>query len=269
MTDFNLQKFVDNISYLADIRNLDTYNPVVFRIAHPINSIEYFVMASILEPSGLVVPTNGIWVALDPKSKFYKRVFRAVDLSVPEGEFVGTWVEVTTYEEIFQYVQTAMEGVSYVGPQGPQGERGEKGDTGPQGIKGDIGPQGPRGPQGEIGLTGLTGPKGDKGDKGERGDVGAASTVPGPAGPAGPKGDQGSQGPMGDRGPTGATGAQGPKGDKGDTGPQGLTGAAGAKGDKGDKGDPGEKGSVNIVISSTDPGASIGAYGIWINPSAA
>src|SRR5438093_5964601 len=106
MSDFNLQQFVDDIAYLADIRNLDKYNPVVFKIVHPVNSVEYFVIASLLEPSGLIVPKNGIWIALDPTVSYYKKVYRAVDLSTPNDIFVGTWVEVTTYDEIFQYVQT-------------------------------------------------------------------------------------------------------------------------------------------------------------------
>lgn len=262
-TDFNLLKFIDNVQSIADTRNLDKYNPVVIKIEHPISSVEYFVIASIEEPSGALVPINGIWVALDSTAPYYKKVFRLIDAVTPEGLFNATWLEVTQYDEIFQYIQRAAEGVSYVGPPGPKGERGERGEKGVQGERGFQGEIGPRGVAGPQGNEGSQGPKGDKGDRGERGERGEKSTEPGPVGADGPPG---AAGPIGPRGTAGAAGA---KGDTGERGPAGITGPIGPKGDKGEKGDKGDlglQGSVNIVISKTDPGLSIGAFGIWINP---
>ena len=45
MADFNLDRFVESVRYIADIRNLDRYNPVVFKIENTINSVQYFVVA--------------------------------------------------------------------------------------------------------------------------------------------------------------------------------------------------------------------------------
>lgn len=262
-TDFNLLKFVENIQYLADIRNLDRYNPVVFMIEHPVNSVGYFVIASIEEPSGTIVPINGIWVALDSTKDYYKKVFRLVDAVTPDGVFNATWIEVVQYDEIWQYIQRTAEGVSYVGPTGPRGEKGEQGKQGEQGERGFDGQQGPRGVQGEIGNEGPVGPRGEKGEKGERGEQGQKSDVPGPVGPAGPAGPIG---PTGTRGAVGATGAQGIQGERGLQGIQGEKGLKGDKGEKGDVGMTGDKGSVNIIISNKDPGLDIGAFGIWVNP---
>lgn len=264
--DFELQKFIQSVQYLADIRNLDPFNPIIFNIAHPISAIEYFVIASIPEPSGLLVPTNGIWVAMDPTKPYFHKVFRAVDLTTPSGGFVGTWEEVRTYDEIFHYVQTITPGVRYVGPPGPKGDKGDKGNQGPAGVQGPPGPTGPRGQQGPIGLQGPTGPKGETGPAGPKG---ADSNIPGPAGPMGPPGPASTvPGPSGPAGPIGATGPAGPKGDTGSQGPTGATGPQGPKGDTGPAGPQGPAGSVNVRIQTTDPGSAIGAYGFWINPNA-
>ena len=125
------------------------------------------------------------------------------------------------------------------GPQGPQGEPGLDGQDGRDGRDGEEGPEGCAGP---------VGPTGDKGPRGEDG-------RPGQVGPPGP---QGVQGPMGERGPTGA---QGPQGKVGITGPTGETGPTGPQGDQG------PAGTINIIISETDPGASAGPGAIWVNPA--
>ncbi len=106
----------------------------------------------------------------------------------------------------------------------------------------------------EIAITGFPtfdsipqgqqGPQGEAGEDGRDGQVG----LPGPAGcagPMGPRGLQGKKGERGDVGPTGPTGATGPTGPRGEQGPAG---------------------NINIVISSTDPGSSIGPGSIWVNP---
>tara|TARA_B100000214_G_scaffold289489_1_gene219116 strand:+ start:30598 stop:31233 length:636 start_codon:yes stop_codon:yes gene_type:complete len=124
------------------------------------------------------------------------------------------------------------------GQQGPQGEAGEDGRDGRDGKDGEVGDEGC------IGPIGPTGPRGEDGQNGRDGQVG----LPGPAGcagPMGPRGLQGKKGERGDVGPTGPTGATGPTGPRGEQGPAG---------------------NINIVISSTDPGSSIGPGSIWVNP---
>lgn len=116
-----------------------------------------------------------------------------------------------------------------------------KGREGDQGDKGRDGRSDVDGKDGEKGTTGCSGDDGPQGSVGDRG----------------PKGDQGDDGERGDKGLQGDIGHQGKRGDRG---------LIAAPGPKGDQGDPGDDGKVNVIISNTDPGDSIGPLGIWIRP---
>lgn len=134
----------------------------------------------------------------------------------------------------------------------PTADKIPAGPTGPQGLPGEDGQDGKNGRDGEKGAPGCEGPEGPKGKSGEAGRDGRD-------GLPGPPGIRGCQGPRGERGPTGPTG---PRGNLGPTGPRGEAGPAGSPGQ------PGPAGKVNIVVSTTDPGSSIGAGGLWVNPNA-
>lgn len=132
----------------------------------------------------------------------------------------------------------------------PTADKIPAGPTGPQGLPGEDGQPGKNGRNGEKGAPGCEGDEGPKGKTGETGREGRD-------GLPGPPGIRGCQGPRGERGEIGPTG---PRGDIGPTGPRGEPGPAGSAGQ------PGPAGKVNIVVSSTDPGSSIGAGGLWVNP---
>lgn len=132
----------------------------------------------------------------------------------------------------------------------PTADKIPAGPTGPQGLPGEDGEDGKSGRDGEKGSQGCDGPEGPKGKIGEAGRDGRD-------GLPGPPGIRGCAGPRGERGEIGPTG---PRGDIGPTGPRGEAGPAGGAGQ------PGPAGKVNIVVSSTDPGSSIGAGGLWVNP---
>lgn len=127
-------------------------------------------------------------------------------------------------------------------------------------------PQGPTGPTGPAGKDGKNGKDGNKGETGDPGCDGAD-------GNKGEAGDQGEEGRQGKQGPTGEKGCPGPKGEKGETGDQGPQGPIGPTGPQGDPGPTGpagakgESGTVNVIVSTTDPGA-VGAGVIWVNPLA-
>jgi hypothetical protein len=36
--ELRLQQFIESVETLAEIRNLDTWNPIVFQIEHPVNA---------------------------------------------------------------------------------------------------------------------------------------------------------------------------------------------------------------------------------------
>lgn len=126
-------------------------------------------------------------------------------------------------------------------PEGPQGQQGEPGEDGRDGRDGR---------DGKDGDAGCAGPSGEKGDDGDDGRDG----LEGPPGPVGPQGPQGRRG------------ERGKKGEQGDQGPPGKQGLPGIEGPRGKIGKQGPPGRINIIVSETDPGPSLGIGGIWVNP---
>lgn len=213
-----LQDFILSVQQLSDLRNLDTFNPIVFQMEHPINATRYTVVGAKLEPSYLGLPINVTWVVLDPTDPYY---MQALKLKVTlDNETVTTkpkvvgldawWHVVRTYDEIFndpQYYYSS----AIVGPQGPTGAQGPAGPTGPVGATGPSGNDGANGLAGEVGPTGPTGAQGLVGPQGPQGIQGVA----GPAGATGPQGPQGIQGVAGVDGVDGVAGPMGPTGPSG------------------------------------------------------
>lgn len=171
---------------------------------------------------------------------------------VPIGSNVSE-VETATYDEI-QGILTLIfvNGQQILVSGFPTQNSLLPGPTGPQGPEGNPGAPGQDGRHGERGPTGCTGPMG----------------IAGPQGPVGVDGRDGAEGPQGPQGPIGPTGPMGPVGPTGPQGPVGPQGQPGTDGAAGPAGPAGPMGTINVVISTADPGASIGAGGVWINPNA-
>lgn len=125
------------------------------------------------------------------------------------------------------------------------------GPTGPQGLPGRDGVDGRDGRDGAAGAAGCEGPQGLIGQTGPRGEIGRQ----GPQGIMGPQGLQGPEGPQGPPGPTGPQGPIGPQGPRGDMGPQGRPGPRGPDG------------TMNIVVSTSEPSSPKPGM-LWVNPDA-
>lgn len=137
--ELRLQKFVESMQNLSDIRNLDTLNPVVVQLEHPVTATRFTTIAAIEEPSYLGIPIYTTWIVLDPNSPYYRRALKLHDFQPPTAEnggivgFNATWIEITTYDAIFEPAQY------YQGLRGDKGDKGDKGDPGPAGPQGDKG----------------------------------------------------------------------------------------------------------------------------------
>lgn len=265
-----LQKFIESVEQLSDIRNLDPFNPIVFKLEHPITAVQYTVVGSKVEPSYLGIPINTTWVVLDPTNPYFRQALKLKKVrepetvsTLPEVSAIDAWWHVVrTYDEIFldpQYYE--FQGIE--GAEGPVGPTGPKGDSGNAGPVGPTGAPGATGPQGEQGITGLQGPQGPKGDRGLQGNAGPA----GPVGPTGPQGEQGLRGPTGSTGPTGPTGLQGVAGVQGPTGLQGPQGSQGLQGPTGPTGPTGDSGPVGPTgaggpVGPTGPRGDVGSIGL-------
>ncbi len=251
-----LQDFIDSCSVLADTRNVGVNQPIIVKVQNPIYGQEHVIVCSLLEPSHLAIPINAIWLILDPSSARYKTLLR-LDSTQPSAEFFNTWVEITTYDQIFvnaQHYDIIAGGSPGQGPTGPQGPRG---NTGPFGPRGNTGADGRAGVDGAVGPRGLQGFNGTPGIQGPAGvDGSSIFGEPGPRGPAGPPGSN-----TGITGPTGDTGPRGPQGSStgivGPTGPAGVAGVAGSQG-FGIQGSIGPAGPQGIQGIQGPPGTSTG-----------
>jgi hypothetical protein len=199
--DQQLTKFIEGVIALSDTRGFSAINPITIQFEQPISGRMYNIAVASSEPSFLHVQINSCWVVLNKLSPQHRKVLKLKSKDSPSKSTVPnviqtltqSWVEVTSYIDMFTDAPYTLNPDSIVGP------KGDKGDKGDQGV------------QGPIGLTGPQGIQGHKGDQGVQGAVGAQ-------GVRGPQGDVGPQGPQGPQGIQGALGAQGPKGDKGDIG---------------------------------------------------
>ncbi len=145
--DKQLQDFIGSMQTLSDIRNLDTFNPVIILLQDPSSSDTFVTTASILEPSYIGIPVYATWVVMDPNSPYYLKALKLVDLAAPtasqipgvitNANFHVSWIELQVYADIFTVPQYYALNIAQ-GPRGPQGP---------------VGPTGPAGPQGPQGLT--------------------------------------------------------------------------------------------------------------------
>ena len=136
-----LEDFILSVQQLADIRNLDTFNPIVFQMEHPLTATRYTIVGAKIEPSYLGLPINVTWVVLDPSDDYY---LQALKLKTERDDETVTnkpkvegadayWHVVRSYDEIFADPQYYVQVQGLIGPAGPVGP------TGPQGTNGTSG----------------------------------------------------------------------------------------------------------------------------------
>lgn len=133
--DIKLQQFVREIETLADVRNVDVRNPVAIRYDFPSLSMRYLIVGSPTEPTYQAYPINLIWVVMDASSKYYRCALQLksrtandplIEDRITDTPFLGTWIEVQTYPELFEYPQyyEMSSGGGSPGPAGPAGKDG-------------------------------------------------------------------------------------------------------------------------------------------------
>ena len=131
--DTKLQEFVSQTETLASVRNVDTRNPIAYDLDMPSMSMRFRVVGSIVEPSYNGYPINLIWVVLDGNSPYYRRVLQlksssandeSIEGRITDVNFLGTWVELENYADLFLYPQYYVSGGGEPGPAGPKGDPG-------------------------------------------------------------------------------------------------------------------------------------------------
>ena len=142
--ELRLQQFIADVQSLSDIRNLDTFNPIIFQMQKPLTQTQFQVAGAKVAPSYLGFPINGTWVVLEPTSSYYLKALKLQLKSVGDSDYQTTlpevsdlnaaWFEIQTYDEIFTDPQYYLN----TGPVGPQGPEGPQGPVGPMGISPNI-----------------------------------------------------------------------------------------------------------------------------------
>ncbi len=127
-----LLEFVREVQTLADVRNLDPRNPVALDFDFPSMSMRFRVVGSITEPTYQAYPINALWVVLDANSPYYNRVLKlksatandsTVEGRVTDVAYLGTWIEITAYDDMFTDPQFYAMGDGG-GTPGPAGKDG-------------------------------------------------------------------------------------------------------------------------------------------------
>lgn len=143
--ELRLQKFINSLASLSDIRNLDPANPVFINLEHPVTRNPVVTLAAAHDPTYLGIPINSVWVVLDPHSLYYGQALRFRAWSLPTTYmdhqalgFPNAWSVVQRYTEIFDHAQY-FENIDSSTLKGPTGDQGEPGPKGPPGADGADG----------------------------------------------------------------------------------------------------------------------------------
>lgn len=110
MAELKLEKLIQDVENISNIRNLDALNPKVVRLSHPTNRQVTAIVAAHREPHTLVLPLNVTWMVFDPLSTLYRKALRRVS---KEPDVVAgtehTWEVVELYDDVFvtQYYDDA------------------------------------------------------------------------------------------------------------------------------------------------------------------
>lgn len=102
MSEYRLDKLVQDVESISNIQNLDPLNPIVVRLSHPTNRTVSAIVAALGEPHTLVLPLNVTWIDFNPMSRNYRKTLRRVskDANVSAGT-QHTWEVIERYDDVF------------------------------------------------------------------------------------------------------------------------------------------------------------------------
>lgn len=102
MAELRLEKLIQDVESISNIKYLDSLNPIVLRLSHPTNRQVSAIVAAHREPLTLVLPLNVTWMVYDPLSTNYRKALRRVS---KEPDTVRgtehTWEVIELYDDVF------------------------------------------------------------------------------------------------------------------------------------------------------------------------
>lgn len=139
--DSRLLNFINGLETLSNVRGMDAANPVILDLQQPVTASLFTVIAAVNEPSSMGIPLNTIWVVFNPESAYNKKALKLKDTASPatsgvanviqDAAYTQSWIELSSYDEVFADPQTYAVAGGTPGPQGPVGPQGDIGPVGP------------------------------------------------------------------------------------------------------------------------------------------
>jgi hypothetical protein len=98
MSDVELDKQIEKLLKVANLRGLDKLNPIPIKLSK--SGKTYIIVVALTEPSYVTIPLNALWLVADEDSPDHRKVLRRVSQD-SFGNYRDMWVEVTTFADLF------------------------------------------------------------------------------------------------------------------------------------------------------------------------
>ena len=117
--ELQLQKLIERLVEIADIRNVSQDNPIKVHLDSPNAATQVIVIVGFYEPYNYPLPFNVTWVCADPEAVEFRKAFKRYkkEANPATPQFQHSWAELSSYMEVFeppQYYDTGDTPVNYV-----------------------------------------------------------------------------------------------------------------------------------------------------------
>lgn len=103
--ELKLQRLINDLISMADIRNLSASNPIKFTIKNPNSNDSVIIVVAVEEPyTDPTLPINVTWINYDPEDVNFKRALKRVNKNDPGSgsPYEHTWTVLTIYNDVFE-----------------------------------------------------------------------------------------------------------------------------------------------------------------------
>lgn len=97
-----LEKLIDRLLNVANIRNLNENNPIKISLENPNANDNTIIICSVVEPHNYPLPLNVTWINADPFSQNYKKALkRAAKIAQSGSAYKHHWIILEKYIDVF------------------------------------------------------------------------------------------------------------------------------------------------------------------------
>ncbi len=101
--ELRLEKFIERMVGIADVRNLSPNNPITIKITAPNSNDEVIIVVAVNEPWNYPLPFNVTWINFNPQDAFFKRAMKrtAKTKQSPTSPYEHSWQILNLYDAVF------------------------------------------------------------------------------------------------------------------------------------------------------------------------